>query len=384
MTMRRTIFLLLAVSALVLHAQPAGNAAAAQRCFSETQQCIDGRIAEFWEQNGGLMVFGLPIGPQESTVIDGVSYTSQRFERTRLELHPELGRPYDVLLGRMGVQRLEQQGRNWFALPKQPAASDCRVFSQTGHAVCGQILAKWRANGLQIDGKQSVSEAESLALFGLPISGLMTETLSDGKQYQVQWFERARFELHPENAAPYNVLLGLLGRESVQALPQPVVAPVVTPVATATPQPLSRQQLRERIGAMPAGYWTTEFENITFAVGGFTYYKELYEIFPSAGKRFVRCSVSLFNKRSNINDTVYIDTERLTLVDADNRIYSVAIKPTKALRNGLIPSNAYPGRLIGGEVVFEIPTSTSPAKMLYRYDVNKPTVEVFFDTQPFR
>jgi hypothetical protein len=62
----------------------------------------------------------------------------------------------------------------------------------------------------------------------------------------------------------------------------------------------------------------------------------------------------------------------------------VAIKPTKALRNGLIPSNAYPGRLIGGEVVFEIPTSTSPAKMLYRYDVNKPTVEVFFDTQPFR
>jgi hypothetical protein len=28
-------------------------------------------------------------------------------------------------------------------------------------------------------------------LFGLPLSDLMTETLSDGKQYQVQWFERA-------------------------------------------------------------------------------------------------------------------------------------------------------------------------------------------------
>ena len=47
----------------------------------------------------------------------------------------------------------------------------------------------------------------------MPLSGLMTETLSDGKQYQVQWFERARFELHPENAAPYDVLLGLLGNE---------------------------------------------------------------------------------------------------------------------------------------------------------------------------
>jgi hypothetical protein len=41
----------------------------------------------------------------------------------------------------------------------------------------------------------------------------MTETLSDGNDYQVQYFERARFELHPQNEPPFNVLLGLLGRE---------------------------------------------------------------------------------------------------------------------------------------------------------------------------
>ncbi len=29
----------------------------------------------------------------------------------------------------------------------------------------------------------------------------------------MQYSERARFGLHPEDAAPYNVLLGLLGRE---------------------------------------------------------------------------------------------------------------------------------------------------------------------------
>jgi hypothetical protein len=29
----------------------------------------------------------------------------------------------------------------------------------------------------------------------------------------VQWFERARFEQHPENPPPHNVLLGLLGNE---------------------------------------------------------------------------------------------------------------------------------------------------------------------------
>jgi hypothetical protein len=29
----------------------------------------------------------------------------------------------------------------------------------------------------------------------------------------VQYFERARFEYHPENQPPYDVLLGLLGRQ---------------------------------------------------------------------------------------------------------------------------------------------------------------------------
>jgi hypothetical protein len=35
---------------------------------------------------------------------------------------------------------------------------------------------------------------ESLALFGLPLSDPMQETLGDGKTYTVQYFERARFE----------------------------------------------------------------------------------------------------------------------------------------------------------------------------------------------
>ncbi len=192
---------------------PAPSSHAAQRCFTETNQCMDGRIAEFWEQNGGLAVFGFPIGPLEQTTVDGKTFTVQRFERNRLELHPENARPYDVLLGRLGADRLGQQGRDWFGFAKSGDTGGCRVFAETGHAVCGAILKAWRANGLQIDGKKSVSAAESLALFGMPLSGLLTETLSDGKQYQVQWFERARFELHPENDAPYDVLLGLLGSE---------------------------------------------------------------------------------------------------------------------------------------------------------------------------
>jgi hypothetical protein len=155
-------------------------------------------------------------------------------------------------------------------------------------------------------------------------------------------------------------------------------------MATTTPAIVSQEELRNRTTAMPAGYWTTEFENITFAVGGFTYFKEYYENFPATGKRYVRCTITLHNKRTKPTDTVYIDTKRLTLVDADNRIYAVATAPTTALHKALIPSNAYPGRMISGDVIFEIPTSTSPAKILYRYDPTKPTVELFFDAPPYR
>lgn len=227
--MRRFILMVsIIVSALGITAAPRAQAAE-QRCFSETGFCIEGRLRQFWEQNGGLPVFGFPIGNPEQITVDGKSVTAQRFERNRLELHPNNAAPYDVLLGRLGADRLTQQGRDWFTFPKSGDSGGCRVFAETGHAVCGEILTAWRKNGLQLDNRMAVSEAESLALFGLPISGVVTETLSDGKQYQVQWFERARFELHPENPAPYNVLLGLLGNEVAQ--PQ-TAAPAPAPAAT--------------------------------------------------------------------------------------------------------------------------------------------------------
>jgi hypothetical protein len=80
-------------------------------------------------------------------------------------------------------------------------------------------LNTWRRYGLNLDNKAAVSENESLALFGLPVSDIITERLSDGKEYQVQWFERARFELHPENSDPYDVLFGLLGNEMRDFVP---------------------------------------------------------------------------------------------------------------------------------------------------------------------
>ncbi|MCG8351752.1 MAG: hypothetical protein MI924_28630 [Chloroflexales bacterium] len=237
--LRRPIPVLLGILALCVSLLPQHTEAqTAQRCFPETGFCIAGRIREFWEQNGGLPVFGYPITLQQEETIEGQPAQVQWFERNRLELHPENERPYDVLIGRLGVDRLEQQGRDWFAFPRSEPQEGCRFFAETGHNVCGDVLTAWRARGLEFDGTSGASEAENLALFGLPLGDAQVEMI-DGQEYTVQWFERARFELHPENAPPYNVLLGLLGNEvhgpAAPPPPQPIpasTARIVTSVGT--------------------------------------------------------------------------------------------------------------------------------------------------------
>jgi hypothetical protein len=189
---------------------PAASAQTARRCFAETNLCIEGRIREFWEQNGGLPVFGLPITAQQEENVEGQAFQVQVFERNRLELHPENARPYDVLLGRLGADGLSRSGRDWTQFAKSAPAPGCRYFAETGHSICEPFLTYWRGHGLEFDGRPGKSEAESLALFGLPLSDPQTEII-EGKPYTAQWFERARFEQHPENAPPYDILLGLLG-----------------------------------------------------------------------------------------------------------------------------------------------------------------------------
>src|SRR4051794_18307006 len=87
--------------------------AADERCFPETNQCIGDRFRPYWEQNGGLAVFGYPITParDEHNRDTGQVYLTQWFERNRFESHPENVAPYDVLLGRLGDDRLGQLAR---------------------------------------------------------------------------------------------------------------------------------------------------------------------------------------------------------------------------------------------------------------------------------
>lgn len=78
-----------------------------------------------------------------------------------------------------------------------PGVSRC--FSETSKCMRGAFLNYWFTHG-------------GVGQFGLPVTNEVTETLSDGKSYTVQYTERARFELHPENRGLESyVLLGRLG-----------------------------------------------------------------------------------------------------------------------------------------------------------------------------
>ena len=178
--------------------------------FPATGFSLSGTLLSFWKLNGGLPIFGYPIDSERES--NGQLF--QWFERNRLEVHPENASPYNVLLGRLGVQALAQQGIDWQTLPKvNSAPADCKYFAVTGHALCGDFLGYWQSNGLSFDGGTTKTYAESLALFGYPISEPQMETNSSGDRVLTQWFERARMEIHPENTTAYRVLLGRLGSE---------------------------------------------------------------------------------------------------------------------------------------------------------------------------
>ncbi len=75
-------------------------------------------------------------------------------------------------------------------------------FAATGHTLRGPFLDYWTRNG-------------GLAQFGYPLTEEFVEPIGgDDTPYRVQYFERNRFEYHPENkGTPYEVLLGVLGLE---------------------------------------------------------------------------------------------------------------------------------------------------------------------------
>ena len=180
----------------IVHAAVGGSEGftGAGQLFPETGKAVRGPFLSYWQSHGGLAINGLPISDEMTqTLEDGKPYKVQYFERVRLEWHPEnADARYRVLLGQFG-RRLRSGD------PAVAPLAGQRFFAETGHNLGGTFRAYWEAHG-------------GLAQFGYPFSEEIEERLEDGNIYRVQYFERARFEWHPENPPEYQLLLGQFGR----------------------------------------------------------------------------------------------------------------------------------------------------------------------------
>ncbi|NWJ46795.1 MAG: exo-alpha-sialidase [Chloroflexi bacterium] len=186
------------------------NNGAAPNYYPETGHNISPLFWRYWVSNGGLAQFGFPRteAMREFNPEDGKIFTVQYFERARFEYHPEFaGSNYEVLLGLLGKQLTVQRNEVPFERKVgSPDSSEITYFPQTGHYLAFGFKRYWEQNG-------------GLGLYGYPISEEFSEkNPDDGNFYTVQYFERARFEYHPElKNTGYEVLLGLLGNSLLRS-----------------------------------------------------------------------------------------------------------------------------------------------------------------------
>ena len=187
----------------ILAAFPGSAAAAASSApdrvyFPETGHYLSFGFLDYWRLHGDLAVFGYPLTEEFRDPTTGL--TTQYFERAVFEWHPDAPTGWQIQLRRLGADRVSARLSEAAFQPISNPNAGCDFFAATGHQICNHFLNYWESNG-------------ALPIFGYPLSEPFTEN-----GYIVQYFERARFEWHPENAGtPYEVLLGQLGRDAANS-----------------------------------------------------------------------------------------------------------------------------------------------------------------------
>jgi hypothetical protein len=148
-------------------------------------------------------------------------------------------------------RRITQHALCWLflltLLPVTPlvsmAQTSTRTFTETGKTVQGKFLHYWEQHG-------------GLAQQGYPVSEEMEEKNdADGKVYNVQYFERAVFELHPEHVGtPHEVQLSLLGIFEYQRRYGQKSTP---PQKASTDNPITFKETGKTLGGKFRVYWET-------------------------------------------------------------------------------------------------------------------------------
>ena len=135
----------------------------------------------FFDRNGGLDRFGYP--RTEELMENGLRV--QYFQRARMEYHPDkAGTASEVQLSLLGDWLTADEGPFPEATPSKNTTQHV-YFSQTGYAVSFGFLKYFNSQG-------------GANAFGYPVSNEMVQRDSQGHLHTVQYFQRARFEYHPE------------------------------------------------------------------------------------------------------------------------------------------------------------------------------------------
>ncbi len=205
--MRRILGLVVAlvISLSWLGAMPAQKTSAAEVgpsrvYFSQTGHYLSNAFLGYWRTHGGVNILGYPITGEFQQ--NGV--TVQYFERAVFEYHPNNSPGWQVELRRLGAE--QAQGINDPAFNPVNATSDssCTFYPETNHRLCNGFQSYWENNG-------------GLSVFGYPLSEEFSQKNPDtGQVYTVQYFERARFEWHPQSSGG-SVMLGRLGAQAATA-----------------------------------------------------------------------------------------------------------------------------------------------------------------------
>ncbi len=209
------------------------------------------------------------------------------------------------------------------AQAQAPGAEECQVFPETGFSVCGRFLEYWRTHG-------------GLAQQGFPISEPFEEQQAfppagDGKIHKVQYFQRARFEYHYENAYPNDVLLGLLGTE----------------------QNKSKYNMAEFITIRDRRVVDKIADHV--AKPGSSYLM-LDLLFKNTTPKEISISPASISVKSQAQYDYNVDNA------------------TYALTNNLHFARLLPGETLGGFLVFEIPNSDRATSLVVDYFVAKATI----------
>jgi hypothetical protein len=118
-----------------------------------------------------------------------------------------------------------------------PGAGRC--FAEVPYCLRGVFARYWAQHG-------------GLRPLGFPITPEVTE-LQGGRPYTVQYTQRARFEYHPENQSPNDVLLGLLGNSRADARQD--AGPFQPTPQSAAPDGRWFPQTRHNLAAPFLAYW---------------------------------------------------------------------------------------------------------------------------------